>query len=94
MRREVLVVGPTELEVLDLERPAALDHLVEDRFELLRVDEVPFCGDNSGMSVLVMIVLTLEWTSLAQDLHTGRKGGRRGNRQNVVLDPPFLPSSL
>ncbi len=47
----VLVVRATELEVLNLERAAALDDLVEDRLELLRVDEVAFSGDDGGMSV-------------------------------------------
>ena len=43
-----LVVRATELEVLNLERAAALDDLVEDCLELLRVDEVPFSGDDGG----------------------------------------------
>ena len=46
-----LVVRATELEVLNLERAAALDDLVEDRLELLRVDEVAFSGDDGGVSV-------------------------------------------
>ncbi len=46
-----LVVRAAELEVLNLERAAALDDLVEDRLELLRVDEVAFSGDDGGMSV-------------------------------------------
>ena len=51
MSREYLVVRATELEVLNLERAAALDDLVEDCLELLRVDEVPFSGDDGGVSV-------------------------------------------
>ena len=38
-------------EVLNLERAAALDDLVEDRVEVLRVDEVAFGGDDGGVSV-------------------------------------------
>ncbi len=44
-----LVVGAAQLEVQDLECPPALDHLVENRLELLGVDEVPLGGDDGGM---------------------------------------------
>ncbi len=43
-----IVVGAADVERLHLERSAPVDHGVEDRREQLRVDQVPFGGDDGG----------------------------------------------
>src|SRR5205085_11565212 len=45
--REVFV-RPADVEVQDLKAPAALDDLVEDHVEQLRIDQVPFGLDDLG----------------------------------------------
>ena len=56
LQRELreLVVGPAEIEVLDLEGGAALDDLVEDGLELLGVDEVALGGHDRAVDMILV----------------------------------------
>ena len=49
-----LVVGAADGEVQHLERAAALDHLVEDRVENVRVDQMAFGADHRRMCASVL----------------------------------------
>ena len=49
-----LVVGAADGEIQHLERAAALDHLVEDRVENVRVDQMAFGADHRRMCARVL----------------------------------------
>ena len=49
-----LVVGAADGEGQHLERAAPLDHLVEDRVENVRVDQMPFGADHRRMGASVL----------------------------------------